>query len=84
VFTTGEVDRKGELAADGHETARNVRPGDGTGVPRIKEQEYCLEGYPDRIALVTHDPQGLIEILIDTLNEHGVVVRTGKDVTINL
>jgi hypothetical protein len=84
VFTTREVDRKGELATDGHETARDVRPGDGTGVSRVKEQEYRLEGYPDRIALVTHDPQGLIQISIDTLNEHRVVVRTGQEVTINL
>jgi hypothetical protein len=76
VFPTREIDRKGKLAANSNETAGNVRPGNGAGVPRVEEQEDCLKGYSDRIALVAHYPQALVEIPIDTLDEHGVVVGT--------
>ena len=76
MLSTGKIERKWELSADSNKTAGNVRPGNRAGVPCVEEQEDCLEGYSDRIVLVAHYLQALVEIPIDTLDEHGVVVGT--------
>ncbi len=67
MFSTGEVNRKCEFAADGDETAGNV----------IKLEQDCLESHTDSVAFVAHDFEAFCKVAIDSLDDHRVVVRTG-------
>jgi hypothetical protein len=63
---------------------RNVCPRNGARVPGINQQQNCLKGNPYRFLLVCHDFEAFVDILIDAFDQHGVVVPTREDVTVNL
>jgi hypothetical protein len=76
VLPAGVIDRKGEFAANCDETARDVRPGHGTQVPRIKQEKDCFIGNSYRVSLVAHNLEPFCELSIDAFNEHWIVIRT--------
>jgi hypothetical protein len=84
MFTCRVIDGKGEFASDSNEASRNVCPRNGARVPGIDQQQNRLEGDPYRFPLVCHDFEAFVDISIDAFDQHGVVVPTGEDVTINL
>ncbi len=77
MLPAGVIDRKGEFAANGDETARDVRPWDGTRVPRIKQKKDDLIGYSYQVSLVAHNLEPFREVAIDLFDEHWIVIRTG-------
>jgi hypothetical protein len=74
VSTRREIDWKREFAADGNEAAGNVSTRNRTGVPSVKKKKDGFESNPDGIAFIRHDVKPFIQVLIDALNEHGVMV----------
>jgi hypothetical protein len=47
MFSTGEVDRKGKLAANCNKAARDVGAGYRARIPFIKKKQDCLESHTD-------------------------------------
>ncbi len=69
--------------ANGNETAGDIHPRNGAGVPHVQEQEDCLEGNPHQILFVAHDAKSLIEVPIYVLDKHRIVVCTQENMTID-
>ena len=82
--TCREVDEKREFTADGNKAAGNVGTRNRTGVPCVNEKKDGFEGSPDGIAFVGHDVKPFIQILIDALNEHRIVVVTRQNMIIDV
>lgn len=75
--TCREVNGKGEFAAEGNEAAGNVSTRHGAGVPSVDEQEDSFESNPNGIALICHDAKSFIQIPVDALDKHRIVVVPG-------
>jgi hypothetical protein len=83
VSTCREVDVKREFTADGNEAAGNVSTRNRTRVPCVNEKKDGFEGNPNGIAFVTsHDVKPFIQISIDALNEHRIVVVARQNMII--
>ena len=50
----------------------------------IKEEQDCFHSNPDGVTFVGHNFQTFVEIVIDALNQHTVVISTREDMSINL
>jgi hypothetical protein len=68
------VNQKGKFASDSNKAAGNVRPRDGIRVPCVNQKQNCLEGKLDRFLLICHDFEAFVNIQIDTLHQHWVVI----------
>jgi hypothetical protein len=77
VLPAGIIYGKGKFAANGDETARNVRLRKGAQVPSIKEKKNGLIGYSYQIPLVAHDFQPFCQVAINPFNKHWIVICTG-------
>ena len=75
--TCREVNGKREFAAEGNEAAGNVSTRHGAGVPSVDEQEDSFESNPNGIALICHDAKPFIQIPVDALDKHRIVVVPG-------
>ena len=56
----------------------------GSAVPCIKEEQDRFHSNPDGVTFVGHNFQTFVEIAIDALDQHTVVISTREDVAINL
>ncbi len=80
----GKVNWEGKFVADGNHTPRDVSAGDRAQVPGIYEQKDGFKGSTSRITFVCHDMQSCIEVAVEALNNHWIVVATAENMTINL
>jgi hypothetical protein len=69
-----EVNGEGEHAACDDETARDVNARDARSIPGVDEEKNGLGGDPDGIALVGHNLKAFVEIPIQVLHNHCVMV----------
>ena len=70
----GVIKWKGKFTANSNQALRDVCTGYGTKVP-------CIEKEEDSIG---HYCQAFCEVLINTLNHHGVTGITRKDVAVDV
>ena len=84
VNTCREVDGKREFAAGSVETAGYVSTENGAGVPCVNEKKDGFKGKPDGIVFVGHDLKPFIQVSIDALNKHRMVVVAGQTVVIDV
>ncbi len=77
MFSTGEVNRKCEFTADGDETARDVSTRHRARVPCIEKEQDCLKSHTDGITFVAHDFRAFCEVVIDSFDDHWVVICAG-------
>ena len=56
----------------------------GSTAPCIKEEQDRFHSSPDGVTFVGHNFQTFVEIAIDTLDQHTIVISTREDVAINL
>ena len=80
----GEVDWELKFTAKSNEASGEVRPRNGGTVPCIKEEQDSFHSNPDGVTFVGHNFQTFVEIAIDALDQHTVVISTREDVAINL
>jgi hypothetical protein len=84
VSTCREVDVKREFTADGNEAAGNVSTRNRTGVPSVNKKKDGFESDPDGIAFIRHDAKPFIQVSIDALNEHGVMVVARQNMVVDV
>ncbi len=80
----GVINWKGKFAANSNQAPRDVCAGKGTRVPRIGKEEDSFQSNADGVTLIGHYLQAFCEVSINTLNHHGVMVITRKDVAGNV
>jgi len=73
-----------EFSSDSDETSRDIRAWDWAGVPCVDKEEDGFEGDPDAVAFVGHDLETFVEVTINALDQHGVVISPRKDMTVNV
>ena len=85
VNTCIEIDGKREFAADGNKAAGNVSTRNGAGVPSINEKKdgFDFECDPDGIAFVCHNSKPFVQVSIDALNKHQIMVVARQNVMID-
>jgi hypothetical protein len=76
MFSTGEVNWKGELMANGNKATKDVHAWNRARIPCVKKEQDFLKSHTNRIALVAHYLEALNKISINTLNDHWVVICT--------
>jgi hypothetical protein len=84
VSTRREIDWKREFAANGNEAAGNVSTRNRTGVPSVNKKKDGFEGNPDGITFICHDTKLFIQVSIDALNEHGVMVVARQNMIVDV
>ena len=84
MLVCGEVDWELKFTAKSNEASGEVRPRNGGAVPCIKEEQDSFHSNPDGVPFVCHNFQTFVEIAIDTLDQHAVVITTREDVAVNL
>jgi hypothetical protein len=67
-----------------YHAAQDVRAEHGEQVPCVNQKKNCLQSNVIGVALIGHDSESLVKILIEPLNQHGIVVATTKDMAIDL
>ena len=60
--------------AEGNEAAGNVSTRNGARIPGVNEKEDSFESYPNGIVLICHDAKPFIQVPVDALDEHRIVV----------
>ncbi len=80
----GKINWEGEFTANGDHTPRDVSVRDGAQVPGIYEQKDGFEGNTKGITFVHHDTQSCIEVAVEALNNHRIVVAATENMRINL
>ncbi len=80
----GEVDWELKFTAKSNKASGEICTRNGGAVPCIKEEQDRFHSNSDGITFVCHNFQTFVEIAIDSLNQHTVVITTGEDVAINL
>ena len=56
----------------------------GGAVPCIKEEQDRFHSNPDGVMFVGHNFETFVEVAIDALDQHTVVITAREDVAINL
>ena len=82
--TSREIDGKREFAANGNEALGNISIRNRPGVPCVNEKKDGFKGGPDGITSVCHDVKPFIQISIDALNEHRIVVVARQNMIIDV
>jgi hypothetical protein len=80
----GVIDWKGKFMANSNQASRDVCTGYGTRVPHIKKEEDSFPSNADGVTLIGHYLQTFCEVLINMLNQHGVMVITGMNMAVDV
>jgi hypothetical protein len=84
VLVCGEVDWELKFMAKSNEASGEVCPRNGGAVPCIKEEQDSFHSNPDGVTFICHNFKTFVEIAIDALDQHAIVITTREDVAINL
>jgi hypothetical protein len=84
VLVCGEIDWELKFTAKSNKASGEICARDGSAVPCIKEEQDCFHSNPDGVLFVGHNFQTFVEIAIDALDQHTIVISTREDVGINL
>jgi hypothetical protein len=84
MFVGGVIDWKGKFTANGNQAPRDVCAGNGSRVPCIEKDKDSFQSNGDGAMLIGHYLQTFREVLINTLNHHGVTGITRKDVAVDV
>jgi hypothetical protein len=79
-----EVDRKLEFTTNSNEAAGEIGTRNGGTILCIDKKKYSLHGDTHRTTFVGHNFQSFIQISIDTLDHHWVVVIPGENMAVQL
>ena len=79
-----EVDWELKFTAKSNKASGEICTRNGGAVPCIKEEQDRFHSNPDGVTFVGHNFQTFVEIAIDALDQHTVVISTREDVAINL
>ena len=77
------IDGEGKFASECNKASREVSAGDGRGVPSVKQKQNGLLRDAHRVPFVAQNGQALVEVAIDSFDDHGVVVIPGQDMAVN-
>ncbi len=80
----GVINWKGKFTANSNQALRDVCTGCGTRVTRIEKKEDSFQSNPDVVTLIGHYVQTFCEVLINTLNHHGVMVIASKNMAVDV
>ncbi len=58
--------------------------GDRTRIPRVNQKKDGFKGYLDGVLLVGHYLQSFVQVAIQLLNQHRVVISSGEDMAVDL
>ena len=84
MLVCGDVDWDLKFTAKSNKASREICTRNGGAVPCIKEEQDRFHSNPDGVTFVGHNFQTFVEIAIDTLDQHTIVISTREDVAINL
>ena len=79
----GVINWEGKLPTDCTKTSRYVSARHRARIPSVKRQKYSFLRYPNRTALGAQNLQTIVEVFVDTLDQHRIVVGAGKNVAVN-
>jgi hypothetical protein len=80
----GVMNWKGKFTANSNQAPRDVCAGYGTKVLRIEKEEDSFQSNADGVTLIGHYLQAFHEVLINTLNHHGVTVVARKNMAVDV
>jgi hypothetical protein len=80
----GVIDWKGKFTTNSNQPVRDVCARNGTRVPRIEMEGYSFQSNVDGVTLIGHYLQAFCEVLIDTLNHHGVMVIARNNMAVDV
>ena len=83
VNTCREIDGK-KIVANGDKASGNLSTRNRAGVPSVNEKKDGFECNPDGITFVCHDSKPFIQVSIDALDEHWIVVVARQNVIIDV
>jgi hypothetical protein len=79
-----EINQKLKFLSCGNKAAGEVGPRNRGTLPCIYQEEDGFHCNSDGTAFIGHNFQSFVEVVVNNLNHHRVVISTGKDVTIEL
>ena len=84
MLVCGEVDWELKITAKSNKASREICTRNGGAVPCIKEEQDSFHSNPDGVTFICHNFKTFVEIAIDALDQHAIVITTREDVAINL
>ncbi len=80
----GKVDGKVELATNNNDASCNVRAHNWGGIPGVQGHEDAFLRHAVGAALGTEDGEAFVEVAVNTLNDHRIVVFARDDVDVDV
>jgi hypothetical protein len=84
MFLSRKVDGECKLVAYCNHAAGDVRSWDRTRIPLVNQKKDGFKGYLDGVSLVGHYLQSFVQVVIQSLNQHRVVISSGEDMAVDL